>query len=175
MPAVAAASLAAHRPERAGQQGIGQLALPQLSSTLLQFLARYMGVVVGAVSARAGWLPPRGVVWLQRRMGTADQQLKPTESLVAQAALERRIIRLEPLPATYIQVSSGWARRRQRAAGAGGQRRRDQWRGRAGPAAPISERDVDLLTMVKRQYRHRHRASLRASACRKCWRNPAAE
>jgi CHASE3 domain sensor protein len=34
------------------QQGIGQLALPQLSAALLQFLARYMGVVVGALYLR---------------------------------------------------------------------------------------------------------------------------
>jgi hypothetical protein len=80
------------------QQGIGQLALPQLSSALLQFMARYMGVVVGAFyHARPRWqFPPRGLVWPQRRVGAADQQIKPAESLVAQAALERRILRLEP-------------------------------------------------------------------------------
>ncbi|MYM23045.1 response regulator [Duganella sp. FT135W] len=135
------------------QQGIGQLALPQLSSALLQFLARYMDVVVGALYLRA----PDGSFrraasygfsdeWEQR-----DQQFKPAESLVAQAALERRVIRLEPLPTGYIQVSSGL--------------------GSAAPASvllapvdsdgdingvlelgllrPISTRDIDLLTLVK--------------------------
>jgi CheY-like chemotaxis protein/signal transduction histidine kinase len=84
--------------------------------------------------------------WEQR-----DQQFKSTESLVAQAALQRRILRLEPVPADYIQVSSGL--------------------GSAAPASvlvvpvdtdgdingvvelgllrPIEPRDVDLLALVK--------------------------
>jgi CheY-like chemotaxis protein/CHASE3 domain sensor protein len=91
------------------QQGIGQLALPQLSAALLQFLARYMGVVVGALYLRAPDGSLRRVAsygfsaeWEQR-----EQQLKPAESLVAQAALERRLIRLDQVPAGYIQVASG--------------------------------------------------------------------
>ncbi|MYM80392.1 response regulator [Duganella sp. FT50W] len=135
------------------QQGIGQLALPQLSQALLQFLARYMGVVVGALYLRAPDGSFRRVAsygfsdaWEQR-----DQQFKSAESLVAQAALERRVIRLEPLPADYIQVASGL--------------------GGGAPASvllapvdsdgvingvielgllrPIAERDIDLLTLVK--------------------------
>jgi CheY-like chemotaxis protein/CHASE3 domain sensor protein len=135
------------------QQGIGQLALPQLSAALLQFLARYIGVVVGALYVRAPDGTFRRVAsygfsdeWEQR-----DQQFKSTESLVAQAALQRRILRLEPVPADYIQVSSGL--------------------GSAAPASvlvvpvdtdgdingvvelgllrPIEPRDVDLLALVK--------------------------
>ncbi|HEX5342683.1 MAG TPA: response regulator [Duganella sp.] len=135
------------------QQGIGQLALPQLSSALLQFLARYLGVVVGALYLRAPDGSFRRMAsygfsdeWAQR-----DQQFKPEEGLVAQAALERRIITLEPVPANYIQVSSGL--------------------GAATPASvllvpldsdgdvtgvielgllrPVSTRDIDFLTLVK--------------------------
>ncbi|WP_373989928.1 response regulator [Duganella sp. BuS-21] len=135
------------------QQGIGQLALPQLSAALLQFLARYIGVVVGALYVRGPDGSFRRVAsygfsdqWEQR-----DQQFKSTESLVAQAALQRRILRLEPVPADYIQVSSGL--------------------GSAAPASvlvvpvdtdgdingvvelgllrPIESRDVDLLALVK--------------------------
>ena len=135
------------------QQGIGQLALPQLSSALLQFLARYLGVVVGALYLRAPDGSFRRMAsygfsdeWAQR-----DQQFNPQEGLVAQAALERRIITLEPVPANYIQVSSGL--------------------GAATPASvllvpldsdgdvtgvielgllrPVSTRDIDFLTLVK--------------------------
>jgi signal transduction histidine kinase len=87
------------------QQGIGQLALPQLSAALLQFLARYMGVVVGALYLRAPDGSLRRVAsygfsaeWEQR-----EQQLKPAESLVAQAALERRLIRLDQVPRQRLQ------------------------------------------------------------------------
>jgi CheY-like chemotaxis protein len=135
------------------QQGIGQLALPQLSSALLQFLARYMDVVVGALYLRA----PDGSFHREASYGFSDaweqraQRFKPAESLVAQAGLERRVICLEPVPADYIQVSSGL--------------------GAAAPASvllapvdsdgdingvielgllrPISTRDIDLLTLVK--------------------------
>ncbi|NYE62950.1 CheY-like chemotaxis protein/CHASE3 domain sensor protein/Skp family chaperone for outer membrane proteins [Duganella sp. 1224] len=135
------------------QQGIGQMALPQLSSALLHFLARYMGVVVGALYLRQADGSFRRVAsygfsdaWEQR-----DQQIKPAESLVAQAALERRVLRLEPVPADYIQVASGL--------------------GGGAPASvlvapvdsdgvvngvielgllrPVAERDIDLLTLVR--------------------------
>jgi len=91
------------------QQGIGQLALPQLSSAVLQFLARYLGVVVGALYLRApdGSFQRVASYGFSDEWARRDQQFKPQESLVAQAALERRIMTLEPVPANYIQVSSG--------------------------------------------------------------------
>ncbi|MYM69308.1 response regulator [Pseudoduganella sp. FT55W] len=135
------------------QQGIGQLALPQLSAALLQFLARYMGVVVGALYLRA----PDGSFRRVASYGFSDkweqrgQQFKPEESLVAQAALERRIIRLEPLPANYVQVSSGLGA----AAPAGVLLAPVDSDGdingvvELGLLRPITERDLDLLTLVK--------------------------
>jgi hypothetical protein len=133
------------------QQGIGQLALPQLSSALLQFMARYMGVVVGAFYHRGHDGSFRRVAsyglsdeWEQR-----NQQIKPAESLVAQAALERRIIRLEPCRPTS-RSAPAWAPARRpvccwRRSTATASQRRD----RTGPAAPISARDIDFLTLVK--------------------------
>jgi len=91
------------------QQGIGQLALPQLSAVLLQFLARYMDAVVGALYLRHhdGSLRRVASYGFSDEWARRDQQLKSGESLVAQAALERRLIRLDRVPADYIQVSSG--------------------------------------------------------------------
>jgi len=135
------------------QQGIGQMALPRLSSSLLQFMARYMGVVVGALYLRN----PDGsftrvasygfsAEWEQR-----DQQLKPSESLVAQAALEKRLLRLDRVPADFIQVASGL--------GAGAPvsvilapvDNDGDINGviELGLLRPIEQRDMDLLTLVK--------------------------
>ena len=135
------------------QQGIGQLALPQLSSALLQFLARYMGVVVGALYLRQHDGSFHRVAsygfsddWEQR-----DQQIKPTESLVAQAALERRVIRLEPLPADYIQVASGLGGGAPASVLLAPVDSDGDINGviELGLLRPLADRDIDLLTLVK--------------------------
>ena len=135
------------------QQGIGQMALPQLSSALLQFLARYMDVVVGALYLRApdGSFHRVASYGFSAEWDAREQKMHPSETLVAQAALERRLIRLDHVPVDYIQVSSGLG---------------------TGPAAsvmlapldndgvingvvelgllrPITTRDVDFLNLVK--------------------------
>ena len=91
------------------QQGIGQMALPQLSSALLQFLARYMDVVVGALYLRApdGSFHRVASYGFSSEWDAREQKMHPSETLVAQAALERRLIRLDQVPADYIKVSSG--------------------------------------------------------------------
>ena len=91
------------------QQGIGQLALPQLSSALLQFLARYMDVVVGALYLRApdGSFHRVASYGFSAEWDAREQKMHPSETLVAQAALERRLIRLDQVPGDYIRVSSG--------------------------------------------------------------------
>jgi CheY-like chemotaxis protein/CHASE3 domain sensor protein/GAF domain-containing protein len=135
------------------QQGIGQLALPQLSSTLLQFLARYMNAVVGALYLRGPDGSFRRVAsygfsaeWEQR-----DQQLKSGESLVAQAALERRLIRLDRVPADYIQVSSGLGAGTPASVLLAPLDNDGQINGviEIGLLRPITVRDMDFLTLVK--------------------------
>ncbi|MQA38554.1 response regulator [Rugamonas aquatica] len=91
------------------QQGIGQMGLPQLSSALLQFMARYLDVAVGALYLRADDGSFRRVAsygtstaWEER-----EQRLRPAESLVAQAALQRRLIRLDQVPSGYLELASG--------------------------------------------------------------------
>ncbi len=135
------------------QQGIGQLALPQLSSVLLQFLARYMNAVVGALYLRHHDGSLRRVAsygfsaeWEQR-----DQHLKSGESLVAQAALERRLIRLDRVPADYIQVSSGLGAGTPASVLLAPLDNDGQINGvvELGLLRPITVRDMDFLTLVK--------------------------
>jgi CheY-like chemotaxis protein len=135
------------------QQGIGQLALPRLSAALLQFMARYMGVVVGALYLRNADGSFRRVAsygfsaeWEQR-----DQQLKPSESLVGQAALERRLIRLDRVPADYIQVASGLGAGTPASVMLAPLDNDGEINGviELGLLRPIAQRDIDFLTLVK--------------------------
>ncbi|MES2347965.1 MAG: response regulator [Pseudomonadota bacterium] len=135
------------------QHGIGQLALPQLSAALLQFMARYMDVVVGALYLRADDGSFQRVAsygfsdeWAQR-----EQRIKPAESLVAQAALQRRVLRLDKVPADYIQVSSGLGGGAPASVLLAPLDNDGEINGvvELGLLRPISERDVDFLTMVK--------------------------
>ncbi|NRR33337.1 response regulator [Oxalobacteraceae bacterium] len=89
--------------------GIGQMALPQLSSTLLQFLARYLGVTVGALYLREddGGLRRMASYGFSSEAEGQRKQLKPGEGLAGQAVLEQRLLRLDQLPQDYLKVSSG--------------------------------------------------------------------
>jgi CheY-like chemotaxis protein len=134
------------------EQGMGQLALPALSSTLLEFLAGYLGVALGALYVREGDGRLRRVATYGFRQEDAERTelLQPAEGLVGQAARERRLIRLDSVPADYLHVNSGL--------------------GHAVPASvllapvhgdagvngvvelallrPVSQRDVDFLNLV---------------------------
>jgi CheY-like chemotaxis protein/signal transduction histidine kinase len=112
-----------------------------------------MGVVVGALYLRA----PDGSFRRVASYGFSDewehrdQQFKPAESLVAQAALERRVIRLEPLPADYIQVASGLGGGTPASVLLAPVDSDGVINGvvELGLLRPIAERDIDLLTLVK--------------------------
>ncbi|WP_445233687.1 CHASE3 domain-containing protein, partial [Duganella rhizosphaerae] len=135
------------------QQGIGQMSLPLLSSTLLQFMARYLDVVVGALYLRAddGSFRRLASYGFSAEAEAREQRLKPAESLVAQAALQRRLIRLDQVPPGYLQLSSGL--------GAGSPASvllvpldtDGEINGviELGLLRPIVERDVDFLNLVK--------------------------
>ncbi|MCB5190798.1 response regulator [Methylobacillus arboreus] len=88
--------------------GIGQLALPQLGRTALDFLARYIGIHLGALYI----LEDDGSL---RRVATygfsPEHQQRPSvlhahDSLVGQAMTEGRLITLDNLPNDYIKVNS---------------------------------------------------------------------
>ncbi|TWI56793.1 signal transduction histidine kinase [Pseudomonas duriflava] len=100
---------------RAGQmqlseQVIGQLTLPLLGQSILQFLARYLGASVGAL-----YIVQDGIRRLERVADYAlseknlaeRRELAFGENLVGQAAQEARLIELRDLPAEYLKVASG--------------------------------------------------------------------
>ncbi|MBD9483604.1 response regulator [Pseudomonas sp. PDM14] len=88
---------------------IGQQALPQLGRSMLEFLAGYLGVVVGALYVRDehGGLRRVAAYGFSREQEQTDQSFYSGEGLVGQVAAERRVLRLENLPADYLKVSSG--------------------------------------------------------------------
>jgi len=90
------------------EQGIGQMALPLLSSTLLEFMARYLDVAVASfyVVKPDGSLERTAAYGFSHEDEARGQQLMPGESLVGQAARTRRIVHMAQLPAGYIKVSS---------------------------------------------------------------------
>ncbi|MET0319774.1 MAG: response regulator [Duganella sp.] len=135
------------------QQGIGQLALPQLSAALLQFLARYMDVVVGALYLRApdGSFHRVASYGFSAEWDAREQKMHPSETLVAQAALERRLIRLDQVPADYIQVSSGLGKGSAASVMLAPVDNDGVINGvvELGLLRPITTRDVEFLTLVK--------------------------
>ncbi|MCW3147398.1 response regulator [Stutzerimonas stutzeri] len=97
---------------RAGQSQlseaiIGEMALPALGQSILQFLARYLDVAVGAL-----YVVQDGKLQRVAEFAYDPQQLNDKRTLefgaglVGQAALERRLMALEQLPADYLKVSS---------------------------------------------------------------------
>ena len=88
---------------------LGQHALASLGRSVLEFLARYLGVAVAALYVRQ----ENGELQRVAAYGqTHDGDGTPTaggggEGLVDQAALENRVIQLDDLPASYLKVSSG--------------------------------------------------------------------
>jgi len=90
------------------EQGIGQMALPLLSSTLLQFMARYLDVAVAAfyVVKPDGSLERTATSGFSQEDEAKGRHLLPGEGLVGQAAHTRRTLHLPQLPEGYIKVSS---------------------------------------------------------------------
>ena len=86
---------------------IGEQALPTLGQNVLSFLARYLDMTVGALyvvqDSKLRRIAEFG--WDKDRLNS-DRMLEIGEGLVGQAALERRVMRLEDLPQGYLKVSS---------------------------------------------------------------------
>jgi CheY-like chemotaxis protein/signal transduction histidine kinase/CHASE3 domain sensor protein len=90
------------------EQGIGQMALPLLSSTLLEFMARYLDVAVASfyVVKQDGSLERTAAYGFSHEDEAKGQKLLPGEGLAGQAARARRVVHMAQLPAGYIKVSS---------------------------------------------------------------------
>jgi len=89
-------------------QGIGQMGLPKLSSTLLEFMARYLDVAVAAfyVVKEDGSLERTASYGFSHEDDEQGRTLQPGEGLVGQAARTRRTMHMANLPQGYIKVSS---------------------------------------------------------------------
>jgi signal transduction histidine kinase/CheY-like chemotaxis protein/CHASE3 domain sensor protein len=109
-----AATLQAQAWLRAGQsqlteRAIGQMSLPKLGISLLEFLADYLGVQVGALYVREDdgslrRVAAYGFSHEDEQFGRGFQQ---REGLVGQAAAERRVMQLDGAPVGYLKVNSG--------------------------------------------------------------------
>jgi CheY-like chemotaxis protein/CHASE3 domain sensor protein len=88
---------------------IGQQVLGNLGRSVLDFLARYLRFEVGAAYLREdnGSLRRIASYGFSQQADEAEQTFAGNESLVAQAALENRVLQLDDLPAGYLKVSSG--------------------------------------------------------------------
>jgi CheY-like chemotaxis protein/CHASE3 domain sensor protein len=88
---------------------IGQQVLGGLGRSVLDFLARYLRFEVGAAYLRedSGGLRRIASYGFSKEADGAEQAFAGNESLVAQAALENRVLQLDDLPPRYLKVSSG--------------------------------------------------------------------
>ena len=90
------------------EMGVGQLALPELGRAALDFLARYLGAVVGALYIRQddGSLHRFAAYGYDKESERKGDTVTDGEGLVGQAAIEGRVIHLQDLPDDYIKVNS---------------------------------------------------------------------
>ncbi|MDX2351406.1 response regulator [Pseudomonas sp. NPDC077382] len=86
---------------------IGEQALPTLGQNVLGFVARYLGMSVGALYVtQDGKLQRVAEFGWDRERLQSGRALELGEGLVGQVALERRVMRLDNVPQGYLNVSS---------------------------------------------------------------------
>ena len=100
--------------QRTGQsrlvsQNLGQMTMPQLGRSVLDFLAGTIHVSVAAlyVQQTDGAMLRVASYGLSKDDEQRDQTLEAGEGLVGQAALGRRLLHLHDLPETYLNVRTG--------------------------------------------------------------------
>jgi signal transduction histidine kinase/CheY-like chemotaxis protein/CHASE3 domain sensor protein len=88
---------------------VGQQALENLGRNVLEFAARYAGSAVGALYVREdhGSLRRVAAYGLSPEALKAGQSFTGSQSLVGEAATQRRTLRLDGAPANYLRVNSG--------------------------------------------------------------------
>ncbi|MFT5533434.1 MAG: CheY-like chemotaxis protein/CHASE3 domain sensor protein [Burkholderiaceae bacterium] len=94
---------------RLASQNLGQMTMPQLGRSVLDFLAETIEVTVAAlyVQQMDGTLQRVASYGLNKDDEQLGQTVFGGEGLVGQAALGRRMLRLHDLPETYLKVSTG--------------------------------------------------------------------
>ncbi len=88
---------------------VGELSAPDMGRKVLAFFSRHMGTAVGAVYVRERHGPLRRAAsyGFSSAAEATQQVFSPTESLIGQAAAERRRMVIDPIDASYLQVNSG--------------------------------------------------------------------
>ncbi|OAK58866.1 two-component system sensor histidine kinase/response regulator [Variovorax paradoxus] len=88
---------------------VGELSAPDMGRKVLAFFSRHLGTSVGAmyVRERHGPLRRAASYGFSSAAEATPQVFSPTESLVGQAAAERRRMVVEPVDADYLKVNSG--------------------------------------------------------------------
>lgn len=92
---------------RLAERCTGQTALPVLGRAILDFLAQYLNVAVGAMYV---WEEKASALQRVATFGFSNPTepcIKDAESLVEQAAYSNRLIHLTDVPEGYLKVSSG--------------------------------------------------------------------
>ena len=94
---------------RLASQNLGQMAMPQLGRSVLDFLAETIDVTVAALYVQQidGTLQRVAGYGLGKDDTQPGQTIAPGEGLVGQAARGQRLLRLNDLPDNYLNVSSG--------------------------------------------------------------------
>ncbi|MBJ2154441.1 response regulator [Variovorax sp. IB41] len=88
---------------------VGELSAPDMGRKILAFFSRHLGSSVGAmyVRERHGPLRRAASYGFSADAEASPQVFSPTESLVGQAAAERRRMLVDPIGASYLKVNSG--------------------------------------------------------------------
>jgi CheY-like chemotaxis protein/CHASE3 domain sensor protein len=88
---------------------VGELSANDLGRKVLAFFSRRLGSAVGAlyVRERHGTLRRAASYGFSMEAEATPQVFSPTQSLVGQAAAERRRMLIEPIQADYLKVNSG--------------------------------------------------------------------
>lgn len=94
---------------RLAERVVGQPALAPLARGVLDFLAEYLGMSVGALYVRepGNALRRSASYGFSKESEAAPQLIGAGEGLVGQAALAKRVIRLDSIPENYLKISSG--------------------------------------------------------------------
>ncbi len=88
---------------------VGELSAQEMGRKVLAFFSRHVGSPVGAmyVRERHGGLRRVASYGFSAEAEAAPQSFAPNESLVGQAAAEKRLMVIEPVSASYLKVNSG--------------------------------------------------------------------
>jgi CheY-like chemotaxis protein/signal transduction histidine kinase len=96
---------------------VGELSAADMGRKILAFFSRHLGSTVGAlyVRERHGPLRRAASYGFSIEAENAQQVFSPSESLVGQAAAEKRLMLIDPVEADYLKVNSGLGEMRPRA------------------------------------------------------------